>query len=315
MNRMKTIMLAVTRAFFCVKGLAQSEQDRKAIRDMCGCYSIKFDYAETFSQDTAYELHDQYHAETPAEWVFVDAETKGKIVIQHLLVINDTIIIKHWRQDWLYQNQDLYWFKGDLKWKYDQYSNDDVVGQWTQKVYQVDDSPRYQGSASWVHVDRKYFWENTTDAPLPRREYSKRSDYNIMQRTNRLILTDDGWLHDQDNLNIFRENGFDKIIVAEKGLNVCTKLDDSKCSGGQTWWEENKTYWRLVRAEWDEVFAQHQDIAITKKMDNKMLWQALFVCGAESQKKSLTKPKKVSKEIAAIIESFVTVTPLKGSLE
>ena len=48
----------------------------------------------------------------------------------------------------------------------------DVKKQWTQKVYQVDDSPRYSGSATWVHVDGKRYWQNKTGAPLPRREYS-----------------------------------------------------------------------------------------------------------------------------------------------
>ena len=30
------------------------------------------------------------------------------------------------------------------------------------KIFQVDDSPRYEGTASWVHVDGKSYWENTT---------------------------------------------------------------------------------------------------------------------------------------------------------
>ena len=32
----------------------------------------------------------------------------------------------------------------------------DVRGQWTQKVYQVDDSPRYEGSSTWVHLILHY---------------------------------------------------------------------------------------------------------------------------------------------------------------
>jgi ComF family protein len=212
---------------------AQSGEDQKAIKEMCGCYSVTFDYAETFSQDTNYKLHDQYHASASAEWIFVDEETDDKIVIQHLLVINDTMIIKHWRQDWLFQNQDFFWFDGDRRWKYDQLSANGVSGQWTQKVYQVDDSPRYEGSASWVHVDGKRYWENTTDAPLPRREFSKRSDYNVMQRTNKHILTDYGWLHEQDNLKIERDGSKDQVIVAEKGLNAYTKIDNAKCEAGR----------------------------------------------------------------------------------
>ena len=56
-------------------------------------------------------------------------------------------------------------------------------GTWTQKVFQVDDSPRYEGYATWVHVDGRHYWDSQTDGPLPRREYSKRSDYNVSKKT------------------------------------------------------------------------------------------------------------------------------------
>ncbi len=310
----KTILLTMFMSTVCAV-IAQKDMDKEAIKAMCGCHSVKFDYAETFSSDTTYELYDQYHASAPAEWIFVDEETEDKIVIQHILVINDTIIIKHWRQDWIYQNQDLFRFTGERNWKHVQLSTSEIIGQWTQSVYQVDDSPRYQGTATWVHVDGKHFWENTTDAPLPRREYTKRSDYNIMQRTNKHILTDNGWMHEQDNLKIARDIENETIIVAEKGWNAYTKIDDSRCEAGKKWWEENKVYWRLVRAEWDKLFAQKQDIYIEKKIDNKMMWQVLFELGTEMEQKSISKPEKVSKEIAAIIDSFLELTAETDSVE
>ena len=96
----------------------------------------------------------------------------NKIVLQHLLIVGTTEndIIKHWRQDWLYENIEMYSFFKDRTWKFNKLSATDVKGQWTQKVYQVDDSPRYEGTASWVFVDGKSYWKNTTDAPLPRRD-------------------------------------------------------------------------------------------------------------------------------------------------
>ena len=81
----------------------------------------------------------------------------------------------------------------------------DVKGQWTQKVFQVDDSPRYEGSGYWVHLDQKSYWENTTSAPLPRREYTKRNDYNVTERGNRQEITSTGWVHDQNNKKIIRK--------------------------------------------------------------------------------------------------------------
>ena len=82
----------------------------------------------------------------------------------------------------------------------------DVKGQWSQKVYQVDDSPRYEGTGTWVHVDGKSYWENVSNAPLPRRERTKRKDYNLMIRNNRHQITDQGWIQIQDNKKILKNN-------------------------------------------------------------------------------------------------------------
>ena len=139
------------------------------------------------------------------EWVQLVEDEKNKISLQHLLVVGPPggqMVIKHWRQDWLYQNTDLYIYDKNDKWSFVDMDKKDVKGQWTQKVFQVDDSPRYEGTSSWVHVDGKSYWENTTPSPLPRREFSKRSDYNVTLRGNRHEVTNKGWVHDQDNKKI-----------------------------------------------------------------------------------------------------------------
>lgn len=290
----------------CMFAQAKTEQDKQAIKAQCGCYSITFDYAETFPQDTAYKIHQPYHAAASAEWIFVEEESEDKIVIQHLLVVNDTIIIKHWRQDWLYQNTELYQFDKNQSWKFVQLPKEKVKGQWTQKVYQVDDSPRYEGTATWVHVDEKHYWESTTDAPLPRREFSKRSDYNVMQRTNRHVITDYGWLHEQDNLKIIRNGTTDSILVAEKGLNKYTRINDSKCQPAKDWWEKNSAYWKLVRTEWDNVFTRNKDLHLTKKVNEKRLYETLFDLGDELASQAESNPASVTAKISQTIQAYIT---------
>ena len=152
------------------------------------------------------------------EYVFPVTVTEDFISLQHVMVmyfkningddgkfnIEQPMVLKHWRQDWIYENQDFYAYDGKNTWK--PYSKDkkDVKGQWTQEVFQVDDSPRYFGSSSWVHVDGKSYWENTSHAPLPRREYTKRDDYDIMIRGNRHEIVSNGWIHDQDNKKVIK---------------------------------------------------------------------------------------------------------------
>ena len=71
---------------------------------MCGCFEINFKFIETFN----YSEYDDYNG------------SKYEFTIQHLLIVGsveEKYIIKHWRQDWLYQNTHLYEFVGDKVWK------------------------------------------------------------------------------------------------------------------------------------------------------------------------------------------------------
>lgn len=276
----------------------KKEQDIKAIKKMCGCYEVGFNFAETFNyaNDSTYKPSKVKH-DKALEWVQLVEDSDNKLVLQHLLIVgkpDQPYIIKHWRQDWIYENQDLYMYDADNRWRYVKLTQEKVQGQWTQKVFQVDDSPRYEGSASWVHTDGKSFWENTTDAPLPRREYTKRDDYNVTERGNRHEITAEGWIHDQDNKKLVRTAGKEDVILAEeKGLNTYQKVADNRCEAAQKWWKENAKTWVQVRQKWDTIFAQKQDLKLHKAVEGKPLFKHLF---DENLK---------TKEINKIIESFV----------
>jgi len=310
---MKNTLTVLLFTIIALPLLAQ-KKDRDAIKSMCGCYSITFDYAETFSPDANYDFHPPYQASARAEWIFVDEEDNDRIVIQHLLVMRDTMIIKHWRQDWLHANTNLHQYIGNRKWEYSQLPKNEVRRQWTQKVYQVDDSPRYQGSATWIHSDGKHYWENTTDSPLPRREFSKRDDYNVMERTNRHQLTEVGWLHEQDNRKLLRKNGRDQLIAEEKGINQYTKIDDKYCKAAKLWWEDKKDFWRLVRAEWGQRLETKEDITILNP-SNKVLWKELFALEAKYEYLAKTDPEKTRTAINALLNEFVISGSQEGELQ
>lgn len=261
------------------------EKDRTAIKSMEGCHKVTFRYAETFSPSTDYIKKDN-NSSWAYEYVKVIEDQPKHIALQHLLIVNEDtdspMIIKHWRQDWDYENTNFYMFdqyntstKGE-EWKFVQKSPQEVQGQWTQKVYQVDDSPRYEGTATWVHYDGRHYWENTTPAPLPRREYTTRNDYNVMIRTNRHEITDYGWLHEQDNDKVLRQDGQDKLIATEKGWNTYEKVDMSHCQQAADWWEDNKSIWKTVRTAWQEKFNEQKALHIWPKKGVKTMYKPFF---------------------------------------
>ena len=83
------------------------EQDKEAIKSMCGCFEIDFKFAETFnySKDSNYIPSKTYNVGA-LEYAQLVEETENKLVIQHLLVFEGGVM-KHWRQDWLYENKDF----------------------------------------------------------------------------------------------------------------------------------------------------------------------------------------------------------------
>ncbi len=297
----KKFLTSIMALFVCFGMQAQSkkEKDINAIKSMCGCYEVTFNFAETFnySEDSTY-IPSKNKIAHGLEWANLIEDENNKLSIQHILIVGnpaEPMIVKHWRQDWLYENTDFYRFNHDNQWTYQSKSAEEVTGQWTQKVYQVDDSPRYEGSATWVHVDGKSYWENTTPAPLPRREYTQRSDYNVTLRGNRQEITDYGWFHEQDNEKIIREAGKEDIVLAkEKGFNTYKKVADSRCKAAAKWWTENENKWAAVRKKWDQVFAENQDLELKDKVDNKPLFKQL---SEETLNESL--------EIEEIIDAYI----------
>jgi len=298
---MKTIINLLFLLLITFNMTAQKKQlkDNEAIKKMCGCFEVTFNFAETFnySNDSLYKPS-KVKISKALEYAQLVTDEAGKIQIQHLLQVGNPaspMVIKHWRQDWIFENKDLYTYNANNVWNYNKKSSKEVSGQWTQKVFQVDDSPRYEGSGTWVHVDGKSYWENTTPAPLARREYTVRSDYNVLLRGNRQEITATGWIHDQDNSKIIRESGKEDMLLAkEKGYNTYTRVDNSRCAVAAQWWKDNEAKWEIVRNIWDEVYAKNQDLQLESKVDNKPLYKHLFEEGITTEA-----------QISPIIKSFV----------
>lgn len=270
--------------------VAQNKEDVKAIKAMEGCYRVSFNFSETFHTSKDYERA-KNSSSRAYEWIKVEEETPNKIVLQHILIIDPEgkgkdALVKHWRQDWLYENTDFYLFDKENHWTYKKLSPKDVKGQWTQVVYQVDDAPRYAASGSWVHIDGKKYWETNADAPLPRRDL-KRKDYNVLNRTNRHEIFDWGWLHEQDNKKILRKDGEkDIVIVEEKGLEYYRKIEDAKCQVAKDYWKEYAPLWKSVRTAWDGIMDRKKDLYVQKDVPDTHLYGPLIKLNPDQHKEA-----------------------------
>ncbi len=283
---------------------AQAPKDKPNVDKLCGCFEVEFKYAETFSPDPTYKYHDREEISGGVELSLPIEVSDKKIVIQHLLVITDSMIIKHWREVWTYENPEIWKYQGNKTWVKEQLKPEQYKGKWTQSVWEVSDEPRYQGAGEWITNDGKTYWQNTAYAPLPRREYSVRSDYNILKRTNRLSINDSGYIHEQDNQKIIRQDGADKLLVEEKGLNSYKRLNDKECAAAKIYWEKNKIFWGKVRSTWENYFATHSSIELKTKVEGKVLHEYLFEL-AKQYAAGKIKPADIDARISVSVEKFI----------
>ncbi|MBT8447725.1 MAG: hypothetical protein KJO38_11275, partial [Gammaproteobacteria bacterium] len=192
-------------------GLSPLEQDRRAILAMAGGYRTSFDFLETVGYTVGYEPPQPYRS-WGTEYVYVVADEPRFISLQHIIVmffeddegqVTGPMVVKHWRQDWRHEDRRIIEYAGHDVFQRRDLSAAEAAGTWSQAVYQVDDSPRYESWGSWQHRDGYSSWESRETArPLPRREFSVRDDYHMLYGTNRHTIVPGGWTHEEDNLKV-----------------------------------------------------------------------------------------------------------------
>ena len=287
-------------------GNAQKKEGAAAIKQLCGCFGVTFNYAETFTNDTVKKRYahpmDNFAV---TEYAYPIEESQTKVIIQHLLVIPDGkgTVIKHWREDWQYEQTESWQYADAKEWTRTQLPLSAVKDQWTQSVWEVSDAPRYTGTSQWVHANNQLFWLNTTDAPLPRREYTTRKDYNVLNRTNRIIVSPSGYLHEQDNKKIIRSKGIaDSVLAEEKGYNKYVRLPDSECAQAKAFWTKAQAeYWKDVRKVWEQQMSTSHKIILQNKVEGKVLHEELEELAGKQTERA---DKKL--QMAALISKYMT---------
>ena len=236
-------------------------KDREAILAMAGTHTVTFHFQETVAIAPGYKLKKKPYDETATEVVHVVEDTPERISLQHLLIVpgkdGKPGVIKHWAQIWTWQDTEILDYGGSEeihKWNKVTLTPEQAEGTWSQLVTQVDDTPRYESHGRWVHGNGASSWESKpTRRPLPRREYSKRDDYDYLLVTNRQTITPGGWVHEQDNRKVVSREGEPvHTLCHEFGLNTYTRSESPDAEAALAWWRENGGFWDTVRGFWIE---------------------------------------------------------------
>lgn len=262
------------------------EKDRAAILAMAGEFDVTFQFQETLGIDPGYELKEPYHSKA-TEFVEVVEDAGDRIIMQHVLVLApkaddpeaEPRVVKHWRQDWVFEDTEMVVYRGNRDFERVELSPSEVEGAWTQAVYQVDDSPRYEATGKWTHIGDRSSWESDeTWRPLPRREHTKRDDYQVLVAKNRHTITPSGWVHEQDNHKLVIDEAGQpvEVLAHESGLNIYDRVDGVDFSAGRAYWADTQAYWQDVREMWLEVLDREGPTHVAVIVDEKPVYAHLF---------------------------------------
>ncbi|MEO1080706.1 MAG: DUF6607 family protein [Pseudomonadota bacterium] len=270
--------------------LTNQERDRRAILAMVGDYRTSFDFIETIGMTPGYEPRAPYQS-WGTERVYLVADEPGYISLQHIIVmhfvddegtLSEPMVVKHWRQDWRYEDREVHAYVGRNEFAKERLSRREAAGRWTQTVYQVDDSPRYEALGRWHHVPGMSYWESEDRRrPLPRREFSVRDDYHALYGSHRITITPSGWSMEEDALKLVLDEGNEPAgalpyLAREAGLSRYERVLNYDFSAGDAYWEKTAPFWARVRDYWDALYDERSSFGFEKSADGTPMFVALF---------------------------------------
>lgn len=286
---------------------AQFQQDRQAILAMAGDFDVDFDFHETVALAQGYKL--QKPQRSGGHEVVRVIEDRGDFIsLQHILVAggDEKFPIKHWRQDWRYEPRSVLAFTGGNAWETRAVPEPERKGAWSQTVYQVEDSPRYGAVGRWTHANGISEWTGKAELrPLPRRDATKRNDYDAILAVNRHAITPEGWVHEQDNTKVVLREEKPKALAREVGINTYKRFEGFEVKVATDYWDATKDYWAAVRKRWDALEAAGKPFGLTVQGEPEPLYSPLLELADKVQAKEITTAAAV-KEADSVIAKFTT---------
>ena len=174
----------------------------------------------------------------------------------------------------------------------------------------MDESPRYAALGRWQHSASFSTWlSGETWRPLPRREWSVRSDYQALLGTNRHTVTATGWLQEENNLKavLAAAGAFDArrpYAGREYGVARYERLRPAPTSPRPTAITRRRARsGTVVAGEWEAAFRRQGTITLRGPVDKLGLFRPLFE-RADRMAQASESPRVEASEIKTILETM-----------
>jgi len=186
--------------------LESAQTGVREIQQLAGCFEVSYRFAEDGTRDI---FSERYGLANPAkEWVSLTRTDDNTVVLQHILFAGASSF-PHWHELWT-------WHSGTRAW------TQEVRGGAPSSASQL----RYRCTAPWTGNR----WEcHAGKAEKPVRD-AKRGDYDWLDRTNVLLVTPNGWVHNEHNRKM---RSPDELVSHELGWITYRRLSEAQCQANR----------------------------------------------------------------------------------
>lgn len=242
----------------------QLDRGRSAVLGMAGCFLVDYSFVETESLRPGYardpRVYDVNRDKSVKEWITAEPLADGRVWLERILFSTDLggavragTFLRHQSEDWTYGAPFVYDFVAPSRWEPRDLRS--APGLWTRRVTNLDDGLRYQCAAAW-RTDTAYpEWSCSNYAPIPGRETRdmRRSDYQALARSTRIVAYGPSWLERQDNVKMLHGEAGRTPLARETGKTWYVRLPDAECALARAFAAPRRTFWALLRETWDGV--------------------------------------------------------------
>lgn len=183
------------------------------IRNLSGCFEVTYTFVEDGERDT---LAKGEPLGPITEWVGYATASDGAITLTHVSITADGKPVPHWHEVWRYHQEGETWSQEVRR---------GAPGKEAKEL-------RYRCTAPWT-VNR---WQcHAGTAPKPFRDSGApfgfaRTDYDRIDRENILLVTPEGWIHNEHNRKMTDAGA---VVSYELGWIEYRRIDAAKCAAAR----------------------------------------------------------------------------------
>lgn len=185
------------------------------LAQMSGCFEVTYRFVEDGERDA---LSPDYGLEAPVtEWIGFERRDDGAVVQPHVGVLEGGRLLPHFQEVWHHGPSEGHW------------------------RHEVRAAPGPDGEAELRYACESGWEMNRWECSAGRAEKPfrdsgapfgfDREDYDWLDRTNILLVTPRGWIHNQHNRKM-KEDG--ELVSYELGWITYRRIDEAKCGAAPT---------------------------------------------------------------------------------